>query len=353
MPPRAIARAINTVGSTLDRGILGLMKSTQAMPKRRDLKQLRGRTEQTWTLYARRGFFERPHSFHADPVPDFEPRVRAASMYGVPYDILDYPSEYSGDEDDPAWLEWRKLKKNRLAYAYVMKHTDPYRPWVVCIHGLGTGSAYMDFPAFHVPRLYYTMGFNVALPVLPLHGPRRDRGIPRGALLTYDLMRSVHGIRQSVWDVRRLIRWIRAHGAPKIGVMGISMGAYTASLIAGLEDVDVAIAGIPLVDVPELIDFHCPPELKRRVDRFDVLGERTRQIYELVSAETLTPIIPRERCFMFAGRSDRITPPAQATKLWRAWHQPTMKWFDGGHISFFYNRGVDDFVEDALKTLLI
>jgi esterase/lipase len=38
-----------------------------------------------------------------------------------------------------------------------------------------------------------------------------------------------------MWDIRRILHWIRAQGAPSVGVHGVSLGGYQTALLAALE----------------------------------------------------------------------------------------------------------------------
>ena len=46
---------------------------------------------------------------------------------------------------------WLAFESNRTASAWVLRHEDERRPWVLCIHGFGTGSGFMDLFSFR-PR---------------------------------------------------------------------------------------------------------------------------------------------------------------------------------------------------------
>ena len=50
-------------------------------------------------------------------------------------------------------------------------------------------------------------GLNVVLPVLPLHGARKIKG---AAFPGEDVLDDVHAAAQAVWDIRRLLSWIRS-----------------------------------------------------------------------------------------------------------------------------------------------
>src|SRR5205814_25034 len=82
--------------------------------------------------------------------------------------------------------------------------------------------------------LHEDLGLNVVFPVLPLHGVRGD-GLPQHAAFPgEDVMDNVHGIAQSVWDVRRLVRWAASQSDQPVGVTGVSLGGFVTALVAGL-----------------------------------------------------------------------------------------------------------------------
>ena len=73
-----------------------------------------------------------------------------------------------------------------------------------------------------------------------------------------DVLDNVHGAAQSVWDIRRLVSWIRTQDpGARIGVNGVSLGGYITSLVASLEDgLACAIVGVRVVDLVDLIEAH-------------------------------------------------------------------------------------------------
>ena len=104
----------------------------------------------------------------------------------------------------------------------MLRHKEP-RPWLVCVHGAEMGRAALDLTLFRAWHLHKDLGLNVVLPVLPMHGPR-GRGLPKGAVYPgEDVMDNVHATAQAVWDVRRLLSWIRAQQPESpIGLNSIS-----------------------------------------------------------------------------------------------------------------------------------
>ena len=107
-------------------------------------------------------------------------------MRGLSYERVSFASGYEPWPDEPGRDRWLGLGANRQAWAWVLRHHDDQpRPWLVCVHGFGTGSPMLDFPAFRAGYLHRELGLNLAMPVLPVHGPaevgpverRRDDGL--------------------------------------------------------------------------------------------------------------------------------------------------------------------------------
>ena len=211
------------------------------------------------------------------------------------------------------------------------------------------GQATIDFAGFNARWLHRGLGLNVAIPVLPFHGPRKVGRRGGDGFLTGDLLDTIHAQAQAVWDVRRLIRWLRDAGAPGIGLYGLSLGGYTAGLVAGLEDdLDCVIAGVPASDWVSLVSAHAPQPLLRASERLGFPWADVRAILSVVSPLALPPRVPRERSFIFAGTADRLAPPQQAQNLWRHWGRPRMAWYQGSHVSFMFEPSVKKLIFEAL-----
>ncbi len=340
-----------TVGGAIDRAVLAAMKAASRYPTDDDWIRLRGELRTAHAVYGREGLLARPADFHPLPPRLASPEVRTGWLPNVKFARLAFRSDYAPHPDDQVHARWHSYAANHIGHAYVLEHDDPTRPWLICLHGLGTGTPWLDFPGFRARHLHRNLGLNLLFPVMPLHGPRRAPGMERSAMLSFELVNTIHGLAQAVWDTRRLIGWARDRGARAVGVFGISMGAYAASLVSSLEPLDLVIAGIPLCDVPTLFNFHSPASIRRRAHRQEVLGEHVRELYRLVSPLALSTATPHARRFIFAGNADRISTPTQARMLWDAWDRPAIHWFDGGHVSYFWSAQVHRFIDDALALL--
>lgn len=334
-------------GRSVDRLFLTAMRRPHRYPGPGDLARVGEEIAAAHVLY-RQGRPAAPSAFHATPPSLVSPWIEPAWHPSMRFEWLSFESEYRAPAEDPAAARWNQYERNHIGHAWVARHREPERPWLICLHGLGTGGPYADFAGFRTEMLHHELGLNLLMPVLPLHGPRKPAALPVASLLSFDLLDAFHGISQAVWDTRRLIQWARAQGATQVGLYGLSMGAYVASLLSGLEDVDLVIAGIPVCDIPDLFVHHAPVAQRQEAEDNGVLGVRTRELFELISPLSVTPHTRIDNRFIFAGSDDKVTTPEQAERLWEHWEQPDIRWFAGGHVSFFWSSEVAPFVDHRL-----
>ena len=298
-------------------------------------------------LYDQAGWLGRPEGFFQPPPPLTTVTVRAVTTWRHAYERLSFASGYEPPAGDPGRQRWLGYLPNNRAYAWLLRHREP-RPWLVCVHGAVMGRPALDLTLFRARRFHEEFGLNVVLPVLPLHGPRRQ-GLPASvAFPGGDVLDNVHSAAQAVWDIRRLLSWIRAQdGDSPIGFTSISLGGYVTSLVASLEDgLACAILGVPAVDVVGLLERHAGlprADVRRRIIPL------ARRLGRVVSPLALTPRVPPAGRFVYAGLADRLVHPReQVLRLWEHWDRPEITWYAGGHTGFFTSRPVTAFVDGAL-----
>jgi dienelactone hydrolase len=184
---------------------------------------------------------------------------------------------------------------------------------------------------------------------MPLHGPRRVGRRGGDGYLSGDFLDTIHAQTQAVWDIRRLIAWLRAEGAQRVGVQGVSLGGYTVALLASLEeDLDCVIAGIPAVDFLRLLRSHTPEILLHIARAMGIRFDRIEQLLRVISPLAHRPRVPHPRRYLYAGVADRLAPPDHALDLWHHWDRPRCEWYQGGHVSFLWERNVRDLLQEAL-----
>jgi pimeloyl-ACP methyl ester carboxylesterase len=220
---------------------------------------------------------------------------------------------------------------------------------VVCVHGFGTGSTFMDLVSFRAGHLHDDLGLNVAAIVLPVHGARKPNRLSGEEFLGFELMNGVHGLAQSAWDVRRLLGWVRRQDPAGVGVFGVSLGGLITSLVAALEtDLHMALAGIPIIDFPDLLEHHAPRHRHLRSLEHHSLDGTAQDVYRVVSPLAMPVATPRPARAIFAGLGDRLATTEQARRLWEHWEEPETCWFAGNHVGYLWSDTVWRFVDGAL-----
>ena len=103
--------------------------------------------------------------------------------------------------------------------AWILRHQDEARPWLICVHGIRMGTLNKSMMRFQPEYLHEKLGLNMIMPVLPMHGPRDTGGLISGErTLSGDVMDTLHTGAQAVWDLRRISRGCaRARARPPSG----------------------------------------------------------------------------------------------------------------------------------------
>jgi len=335
----------------LDEVLLAVAMTPNRFPLRADYHRVSDELAAARTMFRRRRWIAQPAKYHRTPPPLHDvdlTRSRGWSL-GTRYERITFDSGFTPRPGEPGGDRWAAFRPNHTAAASILRHPGEPRPWVVGIHGFCMGFPVTDFRGLHVDLLHRDLGFNVAMPVLPLHGSRRVTPISGEPFLSFDLMNAVHGMTQSIWDIRRLISWIREQDAPSVSVYGVSLGAYVASLLIGIEDgLDAVVAGIPVSDFPALFHAHSPHHIRARSIEHNILGGTAEEIYTVVSPFSFTPKTTLERRFVFAGYGDRLSTPRQAQRLWAHWDEPEICWYSGDHVGYLWSRQVREFLREGL-----
>jgi hypothetical protein len=300
-------------------------------------------------LYGERGFLADPASFHPSPPPVERPTARPDRTRKLRYERLSFDSLYEPFDGEPGRERWLSYAANRRARAWVLRHPGAPRPWLVCVHGTSMGKPGMDLALFRARWLHEDLGLNLVFPVLPLHGPRGDGLPPHASFPGEDVMDNVHGIAQSVWDVRRLVRWAASQGDSPVGITGVSLGGFVTAIVAGLEPgLACAVLGVPAVDLIDLIDHH---STRGRDPQYLHMLDLARQVGVVVSPLSFPPVVPPERRFIYAGLADRLAHPRhQVGRLWEHWGRPEVLWYKGGHVAFARTKAVGRFLRGALSS---
>jgi hypothetical protein len=290
-----------------------------------------------YELFEEQGWFSDPASYHQDPPPLEKPKIETTEHKGREVEHLTFESEYEPHEEEPGRERWVSYRRNPTAHAFILRHGGEQRPWLMCVHGIRMGTLGKSMIRFQPEYLHEELGLNLIMPVLPMHGPRDTGGIISGErTLSGDIMDTLHAGAQAMWDLRRMISWLReSEDAPAIGALGHSLGGYAVSLLASLEeDLDCVIAGNPAVDPSHLFWANALAVATHSLSAEGIREETYKALLRPVSPLALQPTVPLDRRAIFAGVVDRVITPVQAHALWRHWEEPRIGWYQGAHQRF-------------------
>lgn len=223
------------------------------------------------------------------------------------------------------------------------------RPVAILIHGYMAGNYHVEQRLWPLPR-FLRSGYDVAFFTLPFHGVRADatrRGAPE--FPGSDPRFSNEGFRQVIADLRNFVAWLRAQGHPQIGVMGMSLGGYTASLLATVEPgLSFCVPVIPLASLADFIREQ--GELSTSAEVAAAEHALLERIYRVVSPLDRKPLIDPSRTLVVAGKADRITPVTHARKLAAHFGSQLVSWH-GGHLLQLGRNAAFRRVETLLREL--
>ena len=335
----------------LDELMIAAFRHPRLLPRGDDYAMAAADLTAAADVLDRGGWLDDPAGYHrAPPVPSVTV-LRRGQVPGLRYEHLAFTSGWEPYADEPGRDRWLSYRANHTAHAWIARARGDGDRWLVCVHGFGMGAnPLMDLNAFRAAQLVRA-GCNVAVVVLPMHGQRAGGRALGEGFMSIDLVDSMHGLAQAAWDVRRLVAWLRAEqGARRVGLMGQSLGGHVVSLVSGLEDeLACVIAGIPVVDLPDLFRRHSPPAIARLAERHGVLGPLSDAVHRVVSPLALTCRVPASGRFVYGGLGDRMATFGHAHRLWLHWDRPPLATYEGGHVGFYWSGAVRRFVTEALS----
>jgi pimeloyl-ACP methyl ester carboxylesterase len=160
-------------------------------------------------------------------------------------------------------------------------------------------------------------------------------------------------VRRAVHEIFEIKAWLRAQDDRPVGLVGMSLGGYLASLCAGLSgDFDFLIPLVPPACMGDLAWRVYRDTGHHRAGPDEILNEdNMRAAFHIHSPLAHPRKIDAERILIVAGAGDRIVPPEHPTALWEHWDRPRIHWLRGSHISPVANRDLMPLVSRHLRAL--
>lgn len=235
----------------------------------------------------------RPHRLVLDAPSMFAPPVMLTPQYDVAW-----CSSFADQTIDVHWAD---------ATARLFVHQRPARTTIMLVHGY-LGGYYRLEERIWAARELYGCGFDLAIATLPHHGVRATLGPP--AFPCADPTATIANVRQSIHELRGLLRILQARGAQTVGAMGMSLGGYLVALLATLEpQLGFAVPIVPLSDLTDFASGVVPNPRTRAEAATDA------DVLAITSPLSRPSRIAANRMLVVGAENDRIAPLSHAEEL--------------------------------------
>ena len=206
-------------------------------------------------------------------------------------------------------------------------------PTLILVHALMSAN---DFGYRRIAARFNRQGWNVLFPHLPYHYSRKPVGYANGSLtITSDLVRNAETLRQSVIELRQLIRWARRRGSERVALLATSYGAWVAAITLSLEETDFSILLQPVADVGHATFGSPASRMMASLLRKNGIGrEAIARHAHLSSPHHLRPLTPPDRLIVIGGRHDRLSPPESLRALCNSWGGARYLEVNQGHFGY-------------------
>jgi dienelactone hydrolase len=356
-------RLVTSMAALLDRSVMRTVSyvvQRQVLPRDVDLDTLR----QSVRVMLDSGLIEKPQTFFtfvkrleksraAKPVAvqsSLQRRIKGGAIYRC-----SMQSSYRQDRQLPRAVA-ATSSYDAIQFDHWRHESGSARGSVIVLHGFAMGWPAIDAFAMSASN-WFALGFDVLLLTLPDHGPRRAPGaifsgqsftVPHAVQLAAAVQRTIH-------EIFELKRWLRAQNESPVGLVGMSLGGYLASLCAGLsDDFDFLIPLVPPACMGDLAWRVYRDTAHHRAHPDEVLTERNMRAAFYIHSPLAHPRkIAKERILIAAGAGDRIVPPEHPTALWEHWERPAIHWFRGAHTSAVASSKLMRVVQQHLRQLKI
>lgn len=366
MPAQLLASASRLVAREVDRAFRNTALTAPASVRRRSSAEGLGHVERMTGLgaiaeiYARPNLVEDPQLFFGRSQP-ITPQIKRVRGFGKQGEVLDlrWQSAYEPLWGQPGHMpdltitgmdtrgtvraKYLAEEHNLVGHARWFRHVSGTHPAIMVLHGYLAGELNIEEQIWPT-RALFNAGYDVIFTVLPFHGARKSpkRLLAPPRFPASDPRFTIEGFRHLVFDHIALADYMLAGRVKSLGVMGMSLGGYGASLLA---TVDPRWSFV----VP-VVPLSCTAQFAFDTGRLTGTPEEQAQQQQALSAaqRAVSPLerppqIASDRIIVVAGAADQVTGLPHAERLARHFNSE-LSIFNGGHLLHF---GLRDVVLDA------
>lgn len=232
-----------------------------------------------------------------------------------------------------------RMRRGAISHGEHWRHDDGPRPTLIVVHGFGADMPWLNAHALSLKALYHA-GHDILFFTFPHHGPRAESCLPFNGYGVFGngLLHFNEVTLLAIHDLRVFIDHLRACGVERIGVAGISLGGYTAALLASVDErLDYCIPVVPAVSpIDAFLDWQPTGLLLSSLMRSQGVGvAEMRGLVAVHNPLSYAPPMAGERVLIIGGAGDRVTEPHHVELLHRHWPGSKLHWFAGNHLLHF------------------
>ena len=186
----------------------------------------------------------------------------------------------------------------------------------------------------------------------PYHYDRRlIRGNPGEGVVTANFRQALRGIQQGVKDLSALVQGLRAEGAPRVTLFGMSFGGLLGGhTVCAPDGPDSLILLVPSFCTDRIVrERPIFRRLRLNLSRCRFGIEKTARLWGSVRLDRRTPVLPSERILIMRSLYDQIVPCEEYDHLLEAWGRPRIVDFPQGHISVLGERRIVPLLLEHLR----
>jgi pimeloyl-ACP methyl ester carboxylesterase len=332
---------LTRLGSALDGAMLqamGLVVDAVLMPRPDDLPALRASAEE----FVTGELWDDPRRFFAfvdQPVAPVavSSRVRR-SLEGGAIFAREFATAYQPYHPAECVAAPEALSRDKVLVEHWVHESEAPVGTVLALHGFSMGYPRIDAIALFAAQCFRAR-LDVALLTLPFHGPRTpaDARFSGERFAVPHVARLNAAVRQAIYEIHVVSGWLRRQTDAPVGLLGLSLGGYLSSLMAGLTpDLAFVIPMVPPACMGDLAwRFFSRSRHYRGSPSPAFSREELRAAYRVHSPLSYPRRVDKRRILILAGRGDQIVPPEHPHALWQHWEEPEICWFSGSHLAPF------------------
>jgi dienelactone hydrolase len=215
---------------------------------------------------------------------------------------------------------------------YYIRRDNPEPVNVIVIHGWRMEHLQRVHKMF--TQTFLQAGYDLYFPTIPYHFDRALEGSYSGEhLVTADVDHSIRSMRQTIAELRALIRWVKQHRGGKIVVVGVSMGGYFSNMMAVTEEnTDYVISVMYGNSLTYSVwNSRIGRFIKQDLLQGGMTREELQKHWEILEPTRWTLKIKPDKMLFLHGMYDEYVHPADAEALWEAWGRPRRILYPCGH----------------------